>query len=58
MISKKAQSRVQASVTRRSVVSGGRGDFSEVTSVGQVLISGAVCVSPQRLFCFIQFVCY
>ncbi len=38
---KKAQSRVQASVTRRSVVSGGRGDFSEVTSVGQVLSSGA-----------------
>lgn len=37
----KAQSRVQASVTRRSVVSGGRGDFSEVTSVGQVLSSGA-----------------
>ncbi len=31
----KAQSRVQASVTRRSVVSGGRGDFSEVTSVGR-----------------------
>ncbi|WP_407260354.1 hypothetical protein [Klebsiella quasipneumoniae] len=29
------------SLTRRSVVSGGRGDFSEVTSVGQVLISGA-----------------